>query len=215
MITAAEITEEIIRKSPFLEEGIARGLINLSQLAREMQPEIQNRLLKDIKTSAIIMALKRLSERLGSRQIKLTQKIQLKDITIRSNISEYTFTNSGSLLDCEKELLHLIENKKNLFLTFSQGIFETTIFASSQLESEIERIFRKEQLRFKFSGLSSLTISLPEILVYEPGVYYSILKILAWEGINFIDVVSSFTELTIFLEEKNVDRAFSALKKVN
>jgi hypothetical protein len=35
---------------------------------------------------------------------------------------------------------------------------------------------------------------------------------LAWSGINVIEVVSTFTEFTVILKDKEVDLAFSALK---
>lgn len=40
----------------------------------------------------------------------------------------------------------------------------------------------------------------------------SILKILAWEGINVVEVVSTFSEFTIILEDEEVSRAFSLFK---
>ena len=54
MITIAEIAEEIIRKSPFLEEALADGLINVSSLARMIKPDIEKKLQKPIKEGAII-----------------------------------------------------------------------------------------------------------------------------------------------------------------
>ena len=44
-----------------------------------------------------------------------------------------------------------------------------------------------------------------------PGVYYSILKQLAWEGINLVEVSSTYTELTLILHEKDINRAFSII----
>ena len=55
------IVEEIIKKSPFLEEALAEGIINLSSLSRQIKPEIDEELHKDVQIGAIVMALKRLS----------------------------------------------------------------------------------------------------------------------------------------------------------
>ncbi len=216
MITVPEMTEEIIRKSPFLEEGLSQGIINLSSLARIIQPQIQEKLFKEIKLGAIIMALKRISHRMGKNEVNLKQLLEkINDLTVRSNIIYYTFANSPALIRKQQELLELVSKDQSLFLTFSQGVFETAIFASAALEKDIKRIFEEEKIRFKSKDLSSITIILPEETVNVPGVYYSILKILAWEGINFIEVISSFTELTIFLNSRDVERAFSALKNIN
>ncbi len=215
MITVPEVVKQIIRSSSFLEEGLAQGLINHSALARKLQPKIRKKLLKDIELGAIIMALQRLEDQISSKRNKLGPILKsITDVTIRSNIVEYAYSNSTTLFEHQRQLLGLISGQNNLFLTITQGVFETSIFASQVLEEKIEQIFKDEQLRSKFEELSSITLVLPKEAVDVPGVYFTILKILAWEGINFVEVLSSYTELTIFLEKNNVDKAFSALKNL-
>ena len=215
MITVPEVTEEIIKRSPFLEDGLSRDIVNLSSLARIIQPQIQDKLLKEIKLGAIVMALKRISARLKKESSDLKPIFEkISDLTVRSNIIYNTFDNSPEMLEKQQILLQKASQEKTAFLTFTQGVFETAIFASSVLEKDIKEIFKSENLRFHTNDLSSITIILPEEAVEIPGVYYSILKVLAWEGINFVEVISSFTELTIFLNSNKVDRAFSALKQL-
>jgi hypothetical protein len=47
-----------------------------------------------------------------------------------------------------------------------------------------------------------------------PGVYYPILKALAWEGINVVELVSAGTELTLFLEGKDIERGLSVIRRL-
>jgi len=215
MITIQQATEEAIAHTPFLEEALGKHLINLSALAREIQPVIEKRLYKDVQTGAIVMALQRFSQKLPESQTKLLSILRkINDITVRSNIVEFTFTNSPGLTKKQAQLFEALSQKEKSFLTISDGVFESSLFASANLAATIEELFQGETLRTKVSGLSSITLIIPEEATNVPGVYYSILKTLAWHGINFVEVVSSFTELTIFLENKNVDQAFSALKKL-
>ena len=213
MITVSQAIEEQIKDSPFIEEALCQALINLSSLARKLKPQIEKKLVKDVQNGAIVMALKRLEVKLKDKQSPLKPILDnLGDITVRSNICEFTFENSSTLLKNQAQLLLRIIDSKNTFLAITDGVFETTIFASLNLKQLIEEVYKEEKLKTKQENLSSITIVIPEEATYVPGVYYSILKKLAWEGINFIEVVSSYTELTIFLESKNIDRAFSALK---
>lgn len=215
MITVPEVVEELVKHSPFIEEGLKRKLINLSSLARELQPQIQERLLKDIKLGAVVMALKRLERKIEAKDNSIYSILSnLGDITVRSNIITFTFHNSPTIYARFELLLSKTKDIDNSFLTFTEGVFEVSLFASKNLEKEIEKAFRGERLKNKITNLSSITIIIPEEATQVPGVYYSILKVLAWEGINFVEVLSSYTELTIFLEEKTIDRAFSALKKI-
>lgn len=218
MITTAQLVEEAVVHSPFLEEGLARGIINFSALARLLKPQFEARLYKDLEVGSIVMALKRYSQRLAlSKHSQLEQILkQLGDTTVRSNIVSFTFANSSTLLECQRKLFQIIDDRrKSDFITFSQGVFETAFFASANIEDEIETIFQNQTLKNKQNKLSSITIIIPEEATKVAGVYYSILKVLAFEGINFVEVVSSFTELTIFLSEKDVDKAFSALRSFN
>lgn len=213
MITVPEVVEKMVKESPFLEEGLAEDLINLSSLARQMQPEIQKKLYKDIQIGAIVMALKRLRPKLSDKKSALKPILEnLGDLTVRSNIVEFTFENSSTLLQNQAKLLQAIADNRNVFLTITDGVFETSIFASQNLEGLIKKVFIQEKQKNYQTDLASITIMIPEEASFVPGVYYSILKKLAWEGINFVEVVSSYTELTIFMESKNVDRAFSVLK---
>jgi aspartokinase len=213
MITVPEIVEEIVKRSPFLEEGLATRILNLSSLARKIQPEIQKKLLKDIRLGAIVMALKRLEAKLAYSKPKISPILDnLGDITVRSNLINFTYANSSTLLEKQFKLFESINEEKNNFITITDGLFETSIFVSTNIANKVEEIFEGEKLKSKLSNLSSITIIIPVEAIQIPGVYYSILKKLAWEGINFIEVVSSFTELTIFLEEKDINRAFAVLK---
>ena len=70
MITIPEIVEKIVKGSPFLEEGLNKKIVNLSALARIIKPQIETALYKKIENGAIIMALKRLSNRVDYKNIK-------------------------------------------------------------------------------------------------------------------------------------------------
>lgn len=216
MITTSQLVEEAVLRSPFLEEGLARGLINYSALARQLKPEFEKRLYKKLEVGSIVMALQRLSKRLTSnKDSKLTAILKnLTDFTVRSNIVLFTFANSPTLGEKQQKIMEISSRLPNGFLTITDGVFETAFFASANLESHFEEIFEKEQLKNKQTDLSSLTIIIPEEALDVPGVYYSILKSLAFDGINFIEVVSSYTELTIFLRSKDIERAFAVLKKL-
>jgi len=212
-----EIVEEIIKKSPFLEEALAEGLINLSSLSRQIKSEIDEELGKDVKIGAIVMALKRLSPRFDPNfQIKIKKVVQkLGDITVRSKITYYTFENSESLIEHQAELLRKLKGKKDIFFAFSQGVYETTIILSDSEHQDVDVLFKNEKIIQESTGLSSLTIKLPSENSDVSGIYYFILKKLAWEGINILDIISTMHEFTIIVNDENIDRAFSILKNIN
>lgn len=212
MVTISQAVEEIVKNKDFLEEGLNRGIINFSALAREIKPEVEKRLMRKVQGGAIVMALKRLSQKSKRTERSRRFPFEMKNITVRSDLAEYTYAASSTIAHSQEELLKSIRNVKNSFCNLSQGIFETTLIVKAGTAPLVEKFFKGERLISKFDNLSSLSIALPEETVQAPGVYYSILKALAWEGINVVEIFSTYTELTLVFDEKEIDRAFSVIK---
>lgn len=211
------IVEEIIKRSPFLEEALSEGLINLSSLSRQIKPEIDEKIHKNVQVGAIVMALKRLSPKFDSNlKIKVKKAINnLGDITVRSRINHYTFEITESIADNQSDLLKRLAKKKDIFYAFTQSVYGASIVLSDSEEKTVEKLFKDEKLIGKIEKLSSITIKLPSGHFGTSGVYYFILKKIAWEGINVLDMISSIHEFTIIVDDGSVDRAFSILKSLN
>lgn len=215
MKTIAQIAEALVKEKPFLVESLTDGLINLSSLARRMQPEIEATLKKEVQAGAIVMALKRLVP-----SLQVTQDMKLKkmlssigDLIVRSNLSDYSFKNSDTLMACQIELMNIIGSDNEIFYTIVQGVHETNIVASSTLQEDINRIFTNEKSIIKQENLSSITLKLPLGNVMQPGLYYFILKELAWEGINIVEIISTSHEFTLLVNDEDIDKAFLVIKK--
>lgn len=213
MISVKDALNEIIQNYPFIEEGLSRGIINYSAFAREVQPLIEKKLYKGVKEGAIVMALKRISKGLIQNQ-PAGKFLNLTDLTVRSNLTEFTFLNSGSLSDKQSELFNKLSSYKDIFCAVSQGVRETTFIANTVAAEAIEKSFSDETKVAKIDQLSSITIHLPKETVETSGIYYQILKRLAWENINIIEVISTYTELTIVFANRDIDKAFSVLNKL-
>jgi len=215
MVTISDALARIVSRTPFLEEGLASGIINLSALARVLRPRIEAGLVKDVGDAALVMALKRISDRLKKRRPRPGEMAKyVSDITVRSHLSEYTFQNSETLLPRQIRLLQEIRGRNDRFITFSSGASETTAIVSSDLDGAMRRIFKEEKLLCRYGGLSAIILRLTPQTVSAPGIYYLVLKLLAWEDINVIEVVSTYTEFVILLDDAYIDRAFSLLRSL-
>ncbi len=213
MITINELLEQIILRTPFLEEGLSQGIINLSALSRKIRPQIEKELLKPVSESAILMALKRLLPDIMSKSETMDINLKAGDITVRSGLTEFTYLKSATLIENKMQLLDEIKSSGDFFVTITQGVHETTMIVNSSLEKRLEEIFRGETFVKKIDDLGAITIRLTGEMVYLPGVHYNILKQLAWHNINIIEVVSTYTEFNIILQKKEVDTSFSILLK--
>ena len=215
MRTIASCVEEILETQPFLEEALSRSIINFSALAEELQEPIGLMLRKPVKTGAIMMALRRYTppkDLRHSRQLKSVLK-NLGDITVRSNLVDFTFQNSKTLIDSHSKILEKINTE--VFYGFSRGIYESNIVISNSEKAKVFESFKKETMIGQQENLSAISIRLPENNSKISGLYYQIFKRFAWEGISLYEVISTTNEFTVLVEDHLVDKAFSAIKKLN
>ncbi len=192
---------------------MADDLVNVSSLARKIKPIIESQLQKPVKEGAIIVAINR---REPNYYYKVNLGIKgflhnLGDITVRSDLRDYTYANSDSLPDSERRLIGETSKQKENFVTVSRGIYETTIIVSNAMESLVEESFRQEKLISEKTGLSSITIRLPKNNTEISGIYYFILKKIAWAGINIVEIISTTNEFTLVVSEQLVHQALGIL----
>ncbi len=213
MKTIQEAVEITIRKTPFIEEALNEKLINVSSLARLILPEVTKHLKKEVKAGAVMMAINRLSPASELRIRKNIKKLALDlgDVIVRSDLCDYTFKNTPALFKRIASVLSKVSGNNDLFLTISQGIFETNIVASKSLQTLIEDIFNTETIISNVNDLASITIKLPKENLEQSGIYYFILKQFAWANIAVQEVISTTHEMTIVVKENNVNETFSIL----
>ena len=213
MITVPEAVEGIVTGTPFLEDGLRDGLLNLSAVARQLRPDLEARLGHEITDVAIVMGLRRLALRLRKKARPLGNVLRnIRDLTLRSDLVAFTFQTSRTILDRKRQLLNVMAKRRDTFVAITQGIAEVTLVVSRSAAGDVTRLFASERAVARLDELSSITVCLPEKAVGIPGVHYSILKQLAWHDINVVEVVSTYTELSIVLANADVDRAFAVLK---
>jgi aspartokinase len=211
MITIAKAVEDIISKTPFLEEGLSNGLINTSALARFIRPEIKKRLYKkDVSEAALVMALKRYQPQVRNKSNPAKFLANPENITVRSGIVEITLQNSPEVDRIRKEIAKKILDEREAFFNLIQGVKESTFIISKSLEATIKKYLPGYAVN-RLGNLSSISIALPPGNRETPGVYYSLLKILAWNNINLVEVVSNSNELSLIFDNKDIDRAFSLI----
>lgn len=209
----SEIVEEEIKRSPFLMESLREGLINISSLARKIQKPVEKIIGKGIQTSAIIMAINRLPIQVEQKQepnlVRFISK--LRDVRVRSNIVDYTFVASGTLIQAQASLLARAAELPKSFHSISQGVTETTILVDESLENDLIQIFQKEKCIERERDLTVLTFLLPAENRVLYGFYYFILREFAWNGINLVEVISTSNEFTLVVSTKDLDAAFKVL----
>ncbi|MBK5192885.1 MAG: hypothetical protein JJE07_06675 [Flavobacteriaceae bacterium] len=212
MKTITSCVHSMLRHQPFLDDALAKDLINFSALAIHLQPEVEKELRKPVKQGSIIMALRRYNPK--KNLLKNTNLRDMGDILVRSGITEYTYLNSKSILASQAELLNLVKDELGVYLNYSSNYQESNILVSADLKETVANCFKNEILVSVKSELSSITIALPKNSSKTVGLYFYIFKLLAYEGIPVFEMISTSNYFALFLEKEYINQAFLLLNEI-
>jgi hypothetical protein len=216
MLSIATQVERIVAESAFLTEGMTLGLINLSELARQLRPQLESDLWKPVGQAAVVMALRRLADRLPQRGVSqpILMAPRMGELTTRTDLTISTFRLSDSSNECQRQLLALAEPYPGMFVTVTRGVHEILVVCNRPLSHLVEQAFRDERLLARVDGLTALTLRLNPDTRRTPGIYHAVLKNLTWDKISVVNMMCTFSELTILLEQSQTGAAFSVLSRL-
>ncbi len=219
MASIGKVAEQIINRSPFLREAMTEDLINISALARKIKPELDLHFGKSINEGAIIMAIKRLSPGTYHRlNLKIKGIVSgLNNIKVTKNIHSLTFKNSSLSVEKLNELFPLLETEEanKPFYSINKGINELTIISNEEKSAAIINLFGKETLITRTEDIAVITVQLPQVNLEIYGVYYYILKQLAWEGINIVDIISTANEFSLLLSNEDLMHSIEIIERLS
>jgi hypothetical protein len=216
MVTVAHVVEKIVKDEPQLEDAIGKDIVSYAKLAEYIKPSVEKELRKKVNHGAVVMALTRLSEKLGEEEAKRTESKLFEEIemSIRSDVMEMTIVKSPKSFEVIRRLYGLVDFDGGDVLNVIQGNHEITVVASRRYMKRFEYELRSEKIIRKISGLSSLSIKFPPALVETPGFFSLVTRQLTWHGVNIFEMVSTLTELTLVLSNDDVTKAYGVLQEL-
>ena len=190
-MTIANNVRNHLRNKPYLLEALEKGIVNLSELARQIQKE-----LKTNDTSAIKAALRRYSEELKKHKRKREEKVL--QLLKRSNIAVY---DRKSVMITSKEIASKNSMKVDLLDKF------VYLLDRSNLPERINALV-------KHDNCTMIVIHSPEELEATPGVVAFLATLLAEQNVNIIEFISCWTETIVVVEKKDSLKTYEVLSNM-
>jgi len=213
MESVSSMVKKLLKQKPFLLEAFERGILSYGSLAEEFKPLIEQSLNKEVKESAIVMALRRYADDVQRTTPVIRENRLSCEIVMKTNICDFNMRKTENLLPRLKELYGIVNLGRGDFLNVTIGNDEISIAVSDKYEKEV-RDFLGEQENLDFrDGLVSLTLIFSGDFLHTPGVVFQALRKLAWENINVYEIISTMTELTVVIERTASTRGYEALQE--
>ncbi len=187
-MTTAQEVRTYLKNKPYLLEALEKGIVNLSELSRQIQQE-----LKATNTTATKAALRRYAEELQRHKQKREEKVL--NLLKRSGIAVY---DRKSVIITAKE----VDTKGGMKVDLP-GKF-VYLLDRADLPERISTLV-------KHDNCTMIVVNSPEELENTPGVVAFLTTLLAEQNVNIIEFISCWTETVIVVEKKDSLKAYEAL----
>lgn len=217
MVTISHLVKKYVAEMPFLHECLGKRLINYGSVAELLQPKIKQELGKEVKLSAVMMALRRHSEEVIRKfESENIRKVfsHGSELNMKSGLCDITVLKSGPLLGKLKEISSFTDYERGDILNIIHGNFNVTIIVNEKLKGKITEFLKGEKITHAEDDLAQVSLKFPTDYLYTPGILYMMAKELLWNNVNLIEIISSLTELNFMVKNKDATRAYSALESL-
>lgn len=213
MVTISHIVKKKIDESSFLQECIIKDIVSYGNLAANLQPLIEQELGKKVKTSAVMMAIRRYSSSIQEKGLKKLPKDLVRDISIKTNVLDICIKKNDETFRKIRDFHRSIDREKGEFVNIIEGDNEIVLVTNESCLPRLEKLFDKKNVKSKEKSLLSISIKFQGDFLHTPGVIYSVLRELSWYDINIYEVISTNQELNLILHKNDFTRAYTLLTK--
>ncbi len=191
IMTVAQDVRNHLRNKPYLLEALEKGIVNLSELSRQLQEE-----LKTENTGAVKAALRRYSEELQKHKQRREEKVL--QILRRSGIAVY---DKKAVMITSRELEAKTGMKVDLL---GKHVY---LLDRSELPERVSALV-------KHDNCTMIVVHSPEELESTPGVVAFLTALLAEQNVNMIEFISCWTETIIVVEKKDSLKTYEVLSNM-
>lgn len=213
MVTISHVVQKLVNDRVFIQEPMSKGIISYGSLAEQLQPEIEEELGKEVKTHAIVMALRRYADQLIQKHKTISFDYS-SEIILKTDICDIAVLRSPTLLNKLKQLYDIVDFEKGDILNIIHGRYEVSIVTNERYRERLLDFLKREKILNVEKDLVALTLTFSKDFLYTPGIIFNIVRNIAWENINIFEIVSTNTELTFIQNKKDVVKAYKALEKL-
>ncbi len=210
-MSIAKTVEEMIESRPFLSESLVKNLLNFNHLASYLRPEIVQRLGRDVKQPAIVMALRRYRDKIKEEDAKEALQQLSCSLSLQTNICDYNVKKNLSVLSCIGDIGRLATKESNFFNTIL-GHNEVAVTMSMRLKAQFEDNLDPSDILTYSDDLVAITLTFSGDFLTTPGTVFQTTRMLAWEHINVYEIISTMNELTFVIKSADSPRALEKLQ---
>jgi len=213
MVTISHVVQDILNKQVFLQEAVTHGIVSFNKLAENIKPEIEKELGRKVRHNAIVMALRRYSERLETKK-EIVSLNYFREILLKTDICYIVIEESETSVRTIQRLYDEIDFKHGGIFNVMQGNYEISIITNQRYKDKFLELLSGENLLKVVDDLVIVSLTYSKDFSDTPGILYNVSRFIAWENINIYNVLHTPKELAFIISKKDAMTCYNALERM-
>ena len=212
MDSVSNCVKRIIDRTPFLYEMLIQGILSYSNYAESIHASVEEMHGREVKSSAIVMAIRRYAEDLRNKDTEQKAYDIHYEIVMKTNIFDINLVRCDTIMTKLGRLYDAVSPTKGDFLNITLGSHEVSLSVSEKYKHLVDELLVGEQVLHSMSDLVALSLVFSGDFMSTPGIVYEAVRKLAWEEINVNEIISTMNELTFVIRREDSMKAFTVLQ---
>jgi len=213
MVTISHVVQDILNKHVFLQEAVNHGIVSYNKLAADIKPEIEQELGKKVKNNAVVMALRRYSDKLEKKQQKPAFDY-FRETLLKTDICYIVVEESSTSLDKIQALYNEVDFKRGGILNVIQGNYEMGIITNQRSKDTLLDLLSDEKILNVIEDLVAISLTYSKDFMFVPGILYNVLRFLTWENINIVGIIMTQKELSLIVSRIDAMNCYNTLERL-
>ncbi len=209
MLRIGDALRDMVQGNPILQFGLQHRLLNLRSTAAYIKPLVEAKTRKQCTESSLTMALSRL-QRAETKTLLSRSVYHFDRVMMHTRLATFTYAKSKET-HAGVQKLHAFLQRSGGYMTVAEGTSQITMILDVEQAVHVERLLLQQPL-YRNEHIASVSVSFGETYLNIPGLIYIVLQQLMLLNINIIEVSSTYTELSLYIDEADLKTAFDALE---
>jgi len=213
MVTVSQTVQDLLNKRPFLQEAISQGIVSFNRLADNIKPEIEFELGKSIRNNTVVMAIRRYAKKLEKKKQNVSFNY-FRETLLKTDVCYIIVEESPTVLNKIQSIYNKMVFKHGKIFNIVHGNYELGIITNQSNKEKILNSLSDENISRVIEDLVVISLMYSKDYLFTPGVIYNVLRFVAWENINVLNITLTPQELNIVVSRKEAMRTYNILEKL-
>jgi aspartokinase len=159
-----------------------------------------------------VVALSRIQKRLKKEE-RFLPSIEVENIAFKPGLVELVFPKTPQTLKALQKIYAHDDFLKD-YLTVTHGVTELSIITVTKKYKDILKVFAPHKPNTEIHNIAAISLRVDPKYTYTKNTFYALLKTLAPRGINIIELLTTSTEISLLVEEKDWEKTFSVFNEL-